>query len=180
MRNPWRVGAVAPSGRALADLITSDITPGDQPIIELGPGTGTFTRALLARGVPPDRLALIEADPDFARLLQERFPQLRVLVMDAADLGAQGSCFGQERAGAVISGLPLLSMAPTKAAKILWGAFKYQLRADGAFYQFTYMPRCPVPHARLEQMGLEAARLGFALANMPPATVYRIRRRARR
>jgi phosphatidylethanolamine/phosphatidyl-N-methylethanolamine N-methyltransferase len=65
LRNPSRVGAIAPSGRALARLMTARITAADWPVIELGPGTGTFTRALLARGVPEHRLALVEADPAF-------------------------------------------------------------------------------------------------------------------
>jgi phospholipid N-methyltransferase len=51
------------------------------------------------------------------------------------------------------------------------------MRADGAFYQFTYGPRCPVRRSILERFGLKAVRIGGALANMPPASVYRIRRR---
>ncbi|MGO7726283.1 phospholipid methyltransferase, partial [Rhizobium ruizarguesonis] len=51
IRHPLRVAAIAPSGDSLARIMTSEIAALDGPIIELGPGTGFFTRALLARGV---------------------------------------------------------------------------------------------------------------------------------
>lgn len=177
LRNPRRVGAVAPSGQALARRITAEITPASAPVIELGPGTGAFTQALLLRGVPPDRLVLIEADRAFARALEARFPTLRILAMDAARLGRVDPLFGDARAGAVVSGLPLLAMPAEVVDAIVGGAFA-QLRANGSFYQFTYGPRCPVPRATLDRLGLVAERIGFALWNLPPASVYRIRRQA--
>ncbi|MFC4764615.1 class I SAM-dependent methyltransferase [Dyella koreensis] len=177
LRNPARVGAVAPSGPALARLITADIGPHSGPVIELGPGTGVFTQALLSRGVQAHRLALIEADHGFAGQLLQRFPHARVLSMDAAHLGSAPSIFGEERAGVVVSGLPLLSMPRDKALAIVEGAFSRQLRNDGAFHQFTYGPRCPLPPDELRQLGLEAERIGSAVLNLPPASVYRFRRR---
>jgi phosphatidylethanolamine/phosphatidyl-N-methylethanolamine N-methyltransferase len=175
LSNPVRVGAVTPSSSALADAITAEISPASAPVIELGAGTGVFTRALLARGVPEDSLALIDYGSDFARLLQFRFPRARTLWMDAARL-KDVELFGGARAGAVVSGLPLLSMSPKKVIAILEASFGH-LRPEGAFYQFTYGPRCPVPRALLDRLGLKAARIGWAFANVPPAAVYRIRRR---
>jgi phospholipid N-methyltransferase len=172
---PVRVGAVMPSSSVLADAITAEISPATAPVIELGPGTGVFTQALLARGVLEESLALVEYGSDFARLLQLRFPRARTLWMDAARL-KDVELFGGARAGAVVSGLPLLSMSPKKVIAILEGSFGH-LRPEGAFYQFTYGPRCPVPRALLDRLGLKATRLGWTLANVPPAAVYRIRRR---
>jgi phosphatidylethanolamine/phosphatidyl-N-methylethanolamine N-methyltransferase len=174
VRDPTRVGAVAPSGRALAKLITADLTPADLPIIELGPGTGAFTEALIARGVPEQALALVEADPSFARNLQTRFPRARVLRMDAAQLAGVGALFDPP-AGAVVSGLPLLSMPPATVAAIMRGVLRHT-RAGGSLYQFTYLPRCPVPAAVMSQLGLEATRIGAAWANLPPGFVFRIRK----
>jgi hypothetical protein len=55
------------------------------------------------------------------------------------------------------------------------------MRPDGAFYQFTYGPRCPVSPLILDRLGLQAEHIGRALANLPPAGIYRIsRRQARR
>ena len=179
LRAPRRMGALAPSGSTLARMITAHINHLDGPVIELGPGTGVFTRALLARGVPPHRLALIEADATFATALTKRFPQTRVLSMDAARLGHTQPLFGDERASAVVSGLPLLSMPQEQVAAIIRGTFERQLRDDGVFYQFTYGPRCPLPANLLQLLDLEATRIGRVLLNLPPASVYRISRRQR-
>jgi phospholipid N-methyltransferase len=173
--DPLRVGAVVPSGRSLARLITSQISPVSAPVIELGAGTGAFTRALLDRGIDERQLALVEGNAMFAELLALRFPQAHTLRIDAAQLKTV-ELFGRHAAGAIVSGLPLLSMPPKQVIAILEGAF-LQLRADGAFYQFTYGPRCPVKRTLLDRLGLKASRIGRTVANLPPATVYRIRRR---
>lgn len=173
--NPLRVAAMVPSGRALSSLITSEISAGTGPVVELGPGTGAFTRALIARGVAQENLALIEYGSEFAVKLHHRFPRARTLWMDASRLKSV-ELFGGTPAGAVVSGLPVLSMPPRKVIAILDGAFA-KLRPDGAFYQFTYGPTCPIPRALLDRLGLKAAHIGRALANIPPAAVYRISRR---
>jgi len=177
MRAPRSVGALAPSGAALTRLMISHVGRLDGPVIELGPGTGVFTRALLARGLPTHRLVLVEADPIFAGVLARRYPDARVLRMDAARLGETLPLFGEERASIVISGLPLRSMPAAQVAAIIEGVFERQLHADGAYYQFTYGPRCPLPRQLLDRLDLEAVRIGSALFNLPPAAVYRIGRR---
>ena len=178
LRHPTRTGAVAPSGRALANLITAGLGVSDKPIIELGPGTGAFTQALLARGVPEHRLVLVEANPTFADMLRVRFPGARVLTMDAAHLGDVDGLF-EEPAGSIVSGLPLLSIPADSVESILKGAFRH-LASDGALYQFTYLPRCPVPAEILSRLSLAAHRYGCAWANLPPAFVYRVTRTAAR
>lgn len=173
--DPWRVGAIAPSSQQLASLITAEITARHAPVIELGAGTGVFARRLVANGFPEDRLALVERDPRFADMLRERFPRATILEIDAADPAAMRP-FGDVAAGAVISGLPLLWLPRRSVVRILRSAFA-RLRADGAFYQFTYGVRCPVPAAMLDRYGLRAQRIGNCLVNVPPASVYRITRR---
>ena len=156
--------------------MTMEISPSDGPILELGPGTGAFTRALLERGIDEGDLTLVEYGPDFARLLQFRFLRARVLWMDASRL-ASHELFHEPNVGAVVSGLPLLSMSPRKAITILSGAFNY-IRPNGVFYQFTYGPSCPVPRTILDHLGLKARRIGATVRNLPPAAVYRITRRS--
>lgn len=173
---PRRVGAISPSGNALAELITSEIDPASGPVIELGPGTGVFTYKLLKRGVRQQDLTLIEYGSDFTRLLELRFPGARVLWMDAGRL-ANSDLFEGAPVGAVISGLPLLNMSTRKVINILGGAFSY-LKPGGAFYQFTYGLSCPVPRPVLDRLGLKATLLNRALTNVPPAAVYRLTRRA--
>ncbi|MCC8962723.1 SAM-dependent methyltransferase [Bradyrhizobium sp. Pear76] len=175
VRNPLRVAAVAPSGPAVASLMTQEITADTGPVIELGPGTGVFTDALLRRGVRQRDLTLVECGSEFIPLLQGRFPGARVLWMDAAWLKRE-RLFEGAPVGAVVSGLGLLIMPPEKVTTILDGAFGY-LRADGAFYQITYGPRCPVADVILDRLDLQATCIGQTFRNLPPASVYRISRR---
>ncbi|AYD01201.1 methyltransferase domain-containing protein [Neorhizobium sp. NCHU2750] len=173
--NPLRVGAVAASGQTLARLITQEIGADAGPVIELGPGTGVFTRALLARGVAESELTLIEYGHEFLPMLERRFPAARVLQMDASRL-RRAQIFDGQAAGAAVSGLPLLSMSPRKQTAILAGVFAY-LKPGASLYQFTYGPRCPVPRRILDRLGLKAVRVGGTVRNIPPAAVYRISRR---
>jgi phosphatidylethanolamine/phosphatidyl-N-methylethanolamine N-methyltransferase len=173
--DPLRIGAVAPSGDSLSRLITQEIRPSDGPVLELGAGTGTFTRALLARGIRESDLTLVEYGSDFMRILQHRFPRARVLWMDASQLGNY-DLFPGATVGAVVSGLPLLSMSTREVMSILSGAFSH-VRPAGSFYQLTYGLRCPVPRPILDRLGLKATRIGATVRNIPPAAVYRITRR---
>jgi phospholipid N-methyltransferase len=175
LSDPLQIGAVVPSSQALATLITTEIAPEIAPVIELGPGSGAFTRALLDRGIPERRLALIEQDSRFAFALREQFPTARVLCVDAVALRSI-DVFPGESVGAVVSGLPLLLMPPNKVSAILESAFT-RLRPGGAFYQFTYGTRSPVPSPILDRLGLAATRIGVTIVNIPPATVYRIAHR---
>jgi phospholipid N-methyltransferase len=175
LRDPRKVAAVAPSGRSVAALITQEISAATGPVIELGPGTGAFTQALIDRGVRQQDLTLIEVGASFARLLRARFPQARVLCMDAATIDDH-ALFAGARVGAVISGLGFRNMSRQQIADILAGAFRY-LRPDGAFFLFTYGPRCPVAGVTLDDLGLEATAIGKTFRNIPPAAVYRLTRR---
>jgi phospholipid N-methyltransferase len=175
LRNPALIGAVAPSSRALAELIVSRIDPARGPVLELGAGTGVFTEALLAMGIAPGALTLVEADQVFAQMLKRRFPAVEVVHARAEEvLNALGSLGCRLYADAV-SGLPLLNMPVPVRRRILAGVFN-ALVMDGALYQFTYGPQPPVDRASLAALGLGVERMGRVWRNLPPATVYRIRR----
>ena len=175
-RNPRRVAAIAPSGKALAALITREIGPETGPVLELGPGTGVFTQALIDRGVAAHDVTMVEYDAQFARLLAARFPLSTVMRMDATELAA-GFPTPPAQFGAVICGLGLMSMRPAQLEALVRGAFA--LMAPGAaFYLFTYGRRCSVSKKILDRIGLKAERVGTVLRNLPPATVFRIVRRS--
>lgn len=174
LRAPLRIASITPSGPRLAGLMTKEISTVTGPVLELGPGTGVFTEALLKRGLAESDLTLVEYERDFATLLQNRFPRARVLRVDVRGMWKtvlSGSSFG-----GVVSGLPLLAMRPDDVHALLEGCF-LNLRPHGAFYQFTYGPKCPVPSEILDSLGLVAKRIGWTLRNIPPAAVYRISRR---
>lgn len=177
-REPLRVAAIAPSGAALARLITREIDCASAPVLELGPGTGVFTRALIERGIAPAELALVEFGAEFAALLRERFPEARIVHADEVRVQAD-ALFPAADAGAVVSGLGLFSMRPRTVLAILANAFDC-LRPGASFYQFTYGPRSPVPRPILDRLGFKTRRIGGTLKNLPPASVYQITRRGPR
>jgi len=172
---PLRVAAIAPSGPALARAMTAEIDAASAPVIEFGPGTGVFTQAILDAGVPADRLVMIEAGADFAALMRTRLPGVRLVEASAGDL-ANVALFGPGLVGAVVSGLPILSMPKPVVRAILATAFS-ELRPGAAMFQFTYGYRCPVADAMLDEFGLTARRTATVFVNAPPASVYRIERR---
>ncbi|NKJ35465.1 methyltransferase domain-containing protein [Rhizobium sp. SG570] len=175
LSNPRMVGAMLPSGAMLADLITNEVDPSDGPVLELGPGTGVFTEALLARGVHQKDLTLVEFASDFAGMLRVRFPEAHVLCANAARLDAY-NLPEDVSFGCAISGLPLLNMSPKAVVAILTGVLS-RLREGGALYQFTYGVRCPVSYRLLDRFGFKATLHGQVLRNFPPARVYKIIRR---
>ena len=176
LRRPMRVAAVVPSSKPLARLITDQIDPDGGPVLELGAGTGAFTAELLAKGVPADRIHAVELDRRMARRLSARFPNVQVTVANAAQLSREGLALPEDFAAAV-SGLPVLAMSVPDQMRILTGVFRH-LRQGGAFYQFTYGPMCPFPALMLARLGLRAQRVGSVMRNLPPASVYRLARRA--
>ncbi len=174
LRSPLKVGAVVPSGPVLASLITDGIDPRTGPVIELGPGTGVFTRALLSRGFTQDDLALVEASESFAGALREQHPSLKIFVMDAARL-RHVHPFGRAGAAAVVSGLPFASIPAEKTLQILHGV-QTNLRPGGVIRLFTYAPTCPISGEIRARLGLSAMRLASTVRNLPPASVYELRR----
>ena len=172
--NPRRFGGFV-SGPALAEAITREIDPAAGPVLELGPGTGVFTRALLSRGVAEADLILVEADPLLAARLQQAFPRARVLACKAARVTAAE--LGGQRPAAVVSGLPLLNFPGHEVERIVAATFAL-CTEDAAIHQFTYGPRCPVREDIMAQLDLAAVRTARVWRNMPPAHVYRITRRA--
>jgi phosphatidylethanolamine/phosphatidyl-N-methylethanolamine N-methyltransferase len=171
LHRPGRTGAVAPSSRALARMMTRDLDPGTGSVVELGGGTGKITEAILARGIPPERLAVYETNPTFAALLRRRFPGVAVLEADARTVSEAPLA----DIGAVVSGLPLLSIPTRVQQEIIAGAFGC-LRPGGMFVQFTYGWRPPVDRPVRKALGLEWATSRWVLGNVPPARVYTFRR----
>ena len=88
LERPLLTGAVTPSGRMLARTMASYVDPRvPGPVIELGPGTGPVTDALVRRGIAQDRLVLVEYNPEFCKLLKRRFPKATIIQGDAYDIG---------------------------------------------------------------------------------------------
>lgn len=172
IENPLKTGAVAPSGKALAQKMAAVVDPMEPgPVVELGPGTGPVTQALLQRGVPPERLYLVEYSKDFAGLLRQKFPGVTIIEGDAYALGQTLSGIVTDKLSAVVSSLPLLTRPERERGKLLREAFDL-MKPGAPFVQFTYMNNSPVP---LED-DFEAAVSQRIWKNLPPARVWTYRR----
>ncbi len=170
IRNPLAMGALAPSGKSLAKLMARDVGPGSR-VLELGAGTGTVTEALLANGVAPADLYLVERDRQFVKILERRFPRCHIVAADALELDSP--CDAEGSFDFVVSGLPLLCFSPDKRYRILQRALRL-LKTHGQLHQFTYAGRCPVDKDLRALLRVDSALLGIAPFNLPPAFVYRL------
>lgn len=173
--HPRAIGALLPSGAALADAITAGIGPDSGPVMELGSGTGVFTRRLLARGVPMPALWLVEANLLFARRLRIEFAEAQVLDTDAAQIGRHPAAPLPGSVCEVVCGLPLRNFAPAQQAAILASVLEV-LHPQGRVHLFAYGTGSPLRPALLRALGLRAERVAMVWKNLPPASVWRLTR----
>lgn len=165
-------GAIAPSGRALARRMTAHVAAtGNDPVLELGPGTGVVTRALLERGVAPERIVAVEFNPEFCTILGERYPGIRIVRGDAYDLGSTLSSIEERPFAAAVSSLPLLLRPPADRRALILDVLA-RLAPGGALAQFSYSPKPPVP-ASPDEYSLSGS--GWIVMNLPPARVWTYR-----
>ena len=171
IRNPKQIGAIVPSGMPLARAMADQVPASAQTVLELGPGTGSITRALLGLGLHPLRLMLVEKEFGMAAGLARRFPSAEVLQGDATHLARLLRARGIQQVDTVVSSLPLLSMKPITVTRILKQAFA-ALRPGGLFVQYTYSPVSPVSRCLVGRLGLAVGRAAVVFRNIPPATVW--------
>lgn len=178
MRAPLSTASMVPSSRHLARAMVANLGPSVRRVVELGPGTGVITEALLAHGITPAELMLVELNAEMHATLVEQFPTCHVIHGDARQLPAfcaATSGFAGLPVDAVLSGLGFLSMPDGIVEDILRGCF--QVLAPGApLVLFTYGPRVPIKPHLMQQLGLISRRVDFIVRNFPPASVYEVRR----
>jgi phosphatidylethanolamine/phosphatidyl-N-methylethanolamine N-methyltransferase len=144
------------------------------PVLEVGPGTGVVTRAILARGVKPENLYVVEYSPDFVRHLEEQFPGVNVIQGDGFDLDRT---LGEHRGltfDSVVSGVPLLNFPVEQRVRYVEGLLD-RIPAGRPVMQLTYGPMSPVP-ARRGSYRVE--HYDFVLRNIPPTQLWVYRRPA--
>lgn len=173
LENPLKTGALSPSSKELSRAMAAPVDlsiPGD--IVELGPGTGPVTEALIERGVPPERLVLIEYNPDFIGMLSARFPGVRVVQGDAYKIRKTLSHLIDAKIAAVVSSLPLVNRPEEERLRLVHEAFS-MMQPGAPFIQFTYSPVSPVP---LKGQLIKAKASKRIWKNLPPARVWTYRR----
>jgi phosphatidylethanolamine/phosphatidyl-N-methylethanolamine N-methyltransferase len=174
--NPGLAGAVSPSGPFLARMMARYVDPRKAgPIVELGPGTGAITEALLKRGITPKRLYLVEYDGGFCSLLRRRFPGAHVIKGDAYQLSKTLKGRLRRPPAAIVSSLPLLLKPEPRRLALLAEAMEC-MHEDGRFIQFTYSPLAPIPRDNILELGFQVEAQSPVWLNLPPARVWVYRR----
>jgi phosphatidylethanolamine/phosphatidyl-N-methylethanolamine N-methyltransferase len=169
IEKPLHMGAVMPSGKLLARTMAQYVDVESKgPVIELGPGTGAITNALIEHGVDQKRLVLVEYNPGFCALLRDRYPQAKVVQGDAYALRDSLGEVLDARASAVVSGLPLVTKPMLTRLKLMRDAF-LALAPGAPFVQFTYSVAPPIPKS-LPGVSTEASERIWM--NLPPARVW--------
>jgi phosphatidylethanolamine/phosphatidyl-N-methylethanolamine N-methyltransferase len=173
LERPLTVGAVTPSGKVLARTMARYVDPdSDGPVVELGPGTGPVTEALVQAGVAPSRLVLVEFNPTFCRILRSRYPDATLVQGDAYSMRRLLETLLLQPAAAVVSGLPLVTKPIKMRLRLIRDAFDLML-PGAPFVQFTYSVGSPLPR-RLSGFSAEASERIWM--NLPPARVWVYRR----
>jgi phosphatidylethanolamine/phosphatidyl-N-methylethanolamine N-methyltransferase len=169
IEKPLHMGAVMPSGRVLARTMAQYVDIDSRgPVVELGPGTGAITNALIEHGVDQKRLVLVEYNPGFCALLRDRYPHAKVVQGDAYSLRDSLRNVLGAPASAVVSGLPLVTKPMLTRLKLIRDAF-VALAPGAPFVQFTYSVAPPIPKS-LPGVSTEASERIWM--NLPPARVW--------
>jgi phosphatidylethanolamine/phosphatidyl-N-methylethanolamine N-methyltransferase len=169
IEKPLHMGAVMPSGRLLARTMAQYVdVDSNGPVVELGPGTGAITNALIERGVDQKRLVLVEYNPGFCALLRDRYPLTKVVQGDAYRLRDSLNHVLGLPASAVVSGLPLVTKPMQTRLRLIRDAF-LALAPGAPFVQFTYSVAPPIPRS-LPGVSTEASERVWM--NLPPARVW--------
>lgn len=169
LARPGAVAAFLPSSPAFSRAIARHLArTADEYVVELGAGTGSVTRALLAAGVPEERLILVEIDPEMAAYLHRAFPRATVIAGSAFDLPAALPAGTAGRIGDVVCGVPL-ALFSLEQQRRLTGMMLDLLPPGRSFLMLTYRPAAPIPGPRL---GLTGKRLETVFLNLPPGSVW--------
>ena len=169
LEKPLSTGAVTPSSKLLARTMAAYVDPEIAgQVIELGPGTGPVTEALVTQGIDPARLVLVEFNPTFCRLLRARYPTATVVQGDAYGLQRLLRALLPQPAAAVVSGLPLFTKPLKMRLRLVNEAFGL-MSPQAPFIQFTYAMVPPIPKA-LNGVTVEASERIWM--NLPPARVW--------
>ena len=170
LRNPRELGSITPSSRFLARAVLGAIDFGRAGrVVELGPGTGVFTREALRRLAPDGQLLALDTNAEFVELLRRELldPRLTVVQASAERIVQQVAERGWDAADAIISGIPytLLPRAVTDGiVRASWRA----LAPDGVFVAYQYSPYL----RPFLQPVFGNCRLKLVLRNLPPAVVF--------
>jgi len=169
LKHPARLASLTPSSQALGRAVAQQVRRGKgEYVVELGCGTGAITRALLAAGVPPERLIAVDVDAELLAVLREEFADITVLECDAAELSKHLPPAVVGKVGTVICGIPI-SLLPRPKQRAMIDEMFALMPPGRRFLAYTHRQSSPLPR---RELNLEGERLARTLRNLPPASVW--------
>lgn len=172
LRHGTAIASLAPSSPWLSRATVANVEWSKaRVLVELGAGTGPITRVLAERAAPDCRVVVLERDPDFARILEDRFgghANLDVVEGDVRELDEILGDRGIERADHVISGLPVPSF-PKDLQRDLFRMVARVLDPAGTYNQITELPWV---YLNFYRRYFDDVRFRFEPRNIPPAGAY--------
>lgn len=181
LRTPSVIGAIAPSSKGLAEMMVSDVdVEKASMVVEFGPGTGSFTQAILVRLSPGCQFVAIERNGSFVGMLRQKFPDLDLVHGSVETLPEILKARGKQPADCIISGLPWASFDADLQTRVLQAAAR-SLREGGTFATFAYVHGLLLPAAwrfrhLLESTFRDVRQSEVVWRNLPPAFVYHCRK----
>ncbi len=158
---PKAVGAA----RRMASVID---TGSGLPVLELGPGTGVITKAILKQGVKPADLYSIEYSQDFVDHLNTIFPEVNIIQGDAFDLDSALGEKKDQKFDCIISAVPMLNFPMDRRIQLVESLLS-RIPRGRPLMQITYGPLPPVPAGR---GNYTVQHYDFVVRNVPPAQLW--------
>lgn len=181
LTNPGKTGAIIPSSKKLADKMLDLASPSPEAVIvEYGPGTGSFTREIIAGLQPEQKFFCVEINRNFATIIKRDHPGVGVHVGCASEIAAYCAAEGVDHVDCVISGLPWANFPQDLQHKILESMIK-SMPKGGTFVTFAYLQGLILPSGRKFKRNMKryfsnVQRSDVVWENIPPAVVYRCTR----
>ncbi|PWW00476.1 phosphatidylethanolamine N-methyltransferase /phosphatidyl-N-methylethanolamine N-methyltransferase [Hoeflea marina] len=173
IHGPKTVGSIMPTSLTAARSMASLIDPASGlPVLELGPGTGVITRAILARGLAPEKLVSIEYSAEFHARLTADMPAVNFIRGDAFNLALTLGPWREQTFDSVVSGIPLLNFPMEQRVALLEDLLD-RVPPGRPVVQFSYGPSSPIAPRR---GSYTVAHHDFVMRNVPPARLWVYRR----
>jgi|TARA_B110001454_G_scaffold127870_1_gene119225 phospholipid N-methyltransferase len=174
INHPLEIGAIFPTSNITSKLMASELElNNDSIVVELGPGTGKITQAILNKGVLDKNLILVEINDQFSKALKNKFPKVKIFNEDAVTFLTKFEENNKRKIDIIISAIPLVSL-DKKTNDLLCELAIKNLSSKGKFIQITYFIKCSFSKNIIKSLKLNKSLVGLSLINLPPAFVWKI------
>lgn len=169
LRHPLQIGSIIPSSRFLEQrIVTAAGVASANVVVELGPGTGGTTRAILRTMPQHAKLLSIEINPHFHALMSSiEDDRLIAHLGSACELRRIISMYDLDAPNVIVSGIPFSTMSHSAGSQIL-EAVSSLLAHNGHFVAYQVSNRV----ATLCQPFLGVGRATTELLNIPPMRIF--------